>query len=218
MGAEKKKTVLKKEAILDVATRLFLEKGYDATSTNDICNAAHINKPSLYYFFESKRHLFFSCHMRSIQTYLGPYLDQATSIPDPWERLHFIIREFTKMICRYPELKVLIHETMSIKDEYFTKIRTIWKRHYLLLKETISELRTKKVIETDISPSRATLFLLGMMTWMTFWFDPNRKEEIDDMAESALRFALQGLSGKGPALLPPTPEMGHPDKGRPKGA
>ncbi|MBN2122971.1 MAG: hypothetical protein JW821_01640, partial [Deltaproteobacteria bacterium] len=74
------------------------------------------------------------------------------------------------------------------------------------------------VIETDISPSRATLFLLGMMTWMTFWFDPNREEEIDDMAESALRFALQGLSGKGPALLTPSPEMGPPGKGRPKGA
>lgn len=213
MGAEKKKTMLKRDAILDVATQLFLEKGYAATSTNDICYAAHINKPSLYYFFESKRHLFFSCHMRSIDAYLGPYLDQATSITDPLERLHFIIREFTKMICRYPELKVLIHETMSMKDEYFEKIRSIWKRHYLLLKDTILELRSKGLIETDILPSRATLFLLGMMTWMTFWFDPNRQEEIDSMAESALRFALKGLSGKLPTSQPPIPKKGIGDKG-----
>jgi AcrR family transcriptional regulator len=192
----REKSAQKKEAILDVAIRLFLEKGYSGTSTSDVCRKAGISKPSLYHFFKSKRHLFFSCHMRTINRDLKPFLDQASTIADPDKRIRFMIRDFTRIICRNPELKVLIHETMSIKDQYFKKIRDVWKEHYLLLKVTIAELQDKRMISMDLKPSRAALFLLGMMTWTTFWFDYGKTQEADDVAETALRFALTGLSYK----------------------
>jgi AcrR family transcriptional regulator len=191
---ERMKSARKRDAILDVATRLFLEKGFSATSTNEVCLEANISKPSLYHFFKSKRHLFYSCHLRSINQTLEPFLAQASAIRDPTERIQFMIREFTKNICRNPELRVLIHETMTIKDQYFKKIRVAWKRHYLLLKETIMELQDKELIAIDLRASRAALFILGMMTWTTFWFDYRHTQGADNVAETALRFALNGLS------------------------
>ena len=193
----REKSARKRDAILDVATSLFLEKGYSGTSTSDVCRTAGISKPSLYHFFKSKRHLFFSCHMRSIDQLLKPFLDQASAIDDPDKRIRFMIRDFTKIICNNPELKVLIHETMTIKDQYFKKIRDVWKEHYLLLKTTLTELQEKKLIAKDLTPSRATLFLLGMMTWITFWFDYKQTQEADNVADTALSFALNGLSHKG---------------------
>jgi AcrR family transcriptional regulator len=184
----------KKEAILQDAMELFLEKGYSATSTNDICVAAKINKPTLYYYFNSKRHLFFESHIKHIQEVLRPYVEQAASIADPWERLTFIIREFTKIVCNHPELRVLTHETLSIKDQYFEEIRKEWKKHYLLLLNTISELQSNGTIAANLKPSWAALLLLGMITWITYWFDYNRKDKIDDIAETALRVTLSGLS------------------------
>jgi AcrR family transcriptional regulator len=197
----REKSARKRDAILDVATSLFLEKGYSGTSTSDVCRTAGISKPSLYHFFKSKRHLFFSCHMRSIDQLLKPFLDQASAIDDPDKRIRFMIRDFTKIICNNPELKVLIHETMTIKDQYFKKIRDVWKEHYLLLKTTLTELQEKKLIVKDLTPSRATLFLLGMMTWITFWFDYKQTKEADNVADTALSFALNGLSSKGSKRL-----------------
>jgi len=194
--AGREKSAKKRDTILDAATLLFLEKGYSDTSTNDVCRAAGISKPSLYHFFKSKRNLFFSCHMRSINRHLKPFLDQASAIADSDMRLKFMIPEFTKIICKNPELKVMIHETMSIKDQYFKKIRSVWKEHYLLLKATIAELQDKGLISRALKPSRAALFLLGMMTWITFWFDYGKTQEADDVAETALRFAFNGLSYK----------------------
>lgn len=40
--------------ILDSALQLFSEKGYEATSTREICELAGITKPTLYYFYKSK--------------------------------------------------------------------------------------------------------------------------------------------------------------------
>ena len=106
--------------------------------------------------------------MRSIQEVLRPYIKRASAIKDPNERLAFMIREFTRMICLNPELKVLIHETMSMRDKYFDEIRKEWKRHYLLLRETIGTLQSSRKSSLNLEPSRAALLLLGMITWITF--------------------------------------------------
>lgn len=193
--------VSREDAILRSAMELFLEKGYSATSTNDICVAARINKPTLYYYFESKRHLFFEAHMKHIQEVLRPYVDQAAAIADPSARLLFMIREFTKIVCRQPELRVLTHEAMSIKDQYFEEIRKEWKKHYRLLLNTIEELQVAGTIAADLKPSWVALLLLGMITWITYWFDYNRAEDIDAIAETALRISLSGLLGKENASL-----------------
>jgi len=198
MVAERKKSVQKKNAIMDAAMQIFLEKGYTGTSTNEICQKANINKPSLYNFFKNKRNLFFACHNRSMNNQLLPYLKNASLIRDHEDRLKFMIREFTRIMCTSPELKVLIHETMSMTDDYFWKIRNVWKQHFILLKETITNLRNMGIVETTLTPSRAALYILGMITWITFWYDYGRNiEEIEVMAESSLEFVLKGLSYKG---------------------
>ncbi|MBN1254044.1 MAG: TetR/AcrR family transcriptional regulator [Deltaproteobacteria bacterium] len=194
--AKEKESIPKKEEILRIAIALFLDQGYSATSTNAICAAAGINKPTLYYYFKSKRHLFFEAHIKHIQEVLKPYMERAAAIADPRERLAFIIKEFTKIVCKHPELRVLTHEAMSIKDQYFEGIREEWKKHYLLLLNTISELQAEGTIATGFKPSWGALLLLGMITWITYWFDYDRKDEIDDIAETALRVTLFGLFGR----------------------
>lgn len=47
----------RKNEILDVAGRLFGEKGYDATSTNDILKEIGIARGTLYYHFKSKEEI-----------------------------------------------------------------------------------------------------------------------------------------------------------------
>lgn len=44
--------------ILDVATHLFFEKGYDATSLQDIINETNLSKGAIYHHFSSKEEIF----------------------------------------------------------------------------------------------------------------------------------------------------------------
>jgi AcrR family transcriptional regulator len=47
-----------REAVLDAAERLFAEKGYDATSLNDVGTAAGVSRGTPGYFFGSKTDLY----------------------------------------------------------------------------------------------------------------------------------------------------------------
>ncbi len=47
-----------RDAILNAAKGLFARKGYAGTSIREICQAAGITKPVLYYHFDSKEHMY----------------------------------------------------------------------------------------------------------------------------------------------------------------
>ncbi|MCO6184934.1 TetR/AcrR family transcriptional regulator [Rhizobium sp. L1K21] len=48
----------KRDQILDGAKRVFMEKGFDGASINDITRAAGVSKGTIYVYFESKHDLF----------------------------------------------------------------------------------------------------------------------------------------------------------------
>lgn len=48
----------KRDQILDGAMRVFMERGFDAASMNDICRAAGVSKGTVYVYFAGKEDLF----------------------------------------------------------------------------------------------------------------------------------------------------------------
>lgn len=60
-----------KERIIDVATRLFSSKGFDATSVDEIAKEAGINKAMIYYYFSSKEGLLNSIIRKSVNDFSG---------------------------------------------------------------------------------------------------------------------------------------------------
>lgn len=50
-----------KELVISQATKVFHEKGFNATSMQDLVNATGLNRSSIYNTFESKNNLFLEC-------------------------------------------------------------------------------------------------------------------------------------------------------------
>ena len=197
MASDKRKKMSQKKKlkIIQTTTQLLIKKGGSgSTSTTDICSAAKLARPTLYHYFGSKRNLLLSVHMESMEKDLKPYLDEAASIDDPLKRLTYMIRTFTKeIICKRPELRVLIHDALTMKDKHFREVKGVWKKHYLLIRDTMAQLQSEGKVNIEVKPSWAALFVLGMLTWVTYWFDYNRKDEVDQIADSALQLVLHGL-------------------------
>jgi AcrR family transcriptional regulator len=192
-ASKREKTSQKKrDKIVRVTMRLLLKKG-SLTSTTDVCTAANVTRPTLYHYFGSKRNLLLAVHMEGIERDLKPYIAEALSITDPLKRLSYMVRTHMKTICLHPELRVLIHDTLTTKDEYFREVKGEWKKHYVLLRDTIGELQSEGIVRTNVKPSSSALFVLGMITWVTYWFDYSRKEDIDQIADQAVEMVLNGL-------------------------
>ncbi len=76
-----------RERLLQVATDLFVAKGYASTSVREIVEAAGVTKPTLYYHFESKEGIFLAL-MRPVLAEFDTLLKELRTAPGtPWRRL-----------------------------------------------------------------------------------------------------------------------------------
>lgn len=78
-----------KERLLNAAWKLMLDKGFNATSVEEICEAAELTKGSLFHYFQSKEELakaVLGYHKASIQV----VMDKGSfgNIQDPLQRLY----------------------------------------------------------------------------------------------------------------------------------
>ncbi|MEU0384507.1 TetR/AcrR family transcriptional regulator [Streptomyces chartreusis] len=70
------------ERALDAAMRVFWERGYEATSTQDLCDATGLGRSSIYNTFRSKHDLF----ERALARYLDAMTAVQTAVLDDVER------------------------------------------------------------------------------------------------------------------------------------
>src|SRR4051795_3930244 len=52
----------KREAVLQIAAQLFLEKSYSRTSMNDVAVKLNITKPAVYHYFRNKEEILLECY------------------------------------------------------------------------------------------------------------------------------------------------------------
>ncbi|HET6732525.1 TetR/AcrR family transcriptional regulator [Mycobacterium sp.] len=80
------------EQALEGAMRLFWSSGYDATSTEELCEATGLRRSSIYNTFRSKHELFLQALSRYLVWKTGAYLELLTGESPAAERVHEMLR------------------------------------------------------------------------------------------------------------------------------
>jgi len=174
-----------KDRLVFTALQLFSEKGYAEGSLDDVARVTNISKPTLYYYFPSKAHLFYqlSC-LKSDEA-----LVQLTEIgkeKDPLVRLRKLIRFQLENVTRdvkfyryffdhRPPLK-----NKSLKAELRGKLSQYSQFFY----DAVSEAIAAKVLP-PIDPFVAAHAIFGATFWIYKWYDPKRFN-IDDVLNQLL--------------------------------
>ena len=102
-----KKSDTKRQAILDIAFRLFRKQGFDKTSVSAITEAVGGSKATIYSHFPSKEELFVECMMAAAENYMAATLKHLdASSADPRVALLDFGRSFLSFICSPEQLEV----------------------------------------------------------------------------------------------------------------
>src|SRR5262249_651207 len=106
-----------RERILGAAERLFAEKGYAATSVQEITEAAEVNKALLYYYFADKRALHVSLINRGIAEF-SRLLDEALSSPGSYaERLGAFLQGHVHLLRERADLVRVVQRCVMAGEE-----------------------------------------------------------------------------------------------------
>lgn len=81
--------VKKKTCLLEAATRLFTQKGFENTSIDEIAKEAELTKRTLYQYFESKEDLFYAVVLEGSKKLLFMYEDAMSKGRNALEKIRF---------------------------------------------------------------------------------------------------------------------------------
>jgi AcrR family transcriptional regulator len=177
------------------AAEIIYEKGYDATSMNDIAAAVGMTKAGIYHYIEGKQDLLFAINSFGLDLLDEHVIEPAQQIADPEERLRAIILSHAKLITRGTrQITILIDEVAGLTPAHRRAIDKRRREYLDFVRATLTELKEQgKLRDLDITVASFSLF--GMMLWLSRWYRKDGKLTSDEVSEELLKFALGGLMG-----------------------
>ena len=182
------------EEVYAAALRLFTEKGYHATSMQDIAAAVGLYKGSLYHYIGSKEDLLVEVFERGMGSLLTEVeaIVADTSLCASEQLRQLVQAHVTAVAANREALTVYLHEFRALAGEALDRVRDQRERYRVLVEEVIrrgvedGELHTKDI-------GIATLALLGMCNWLVQWYRPGGRLLPRQIADRFADLVLAGL-------------------------
>ena len=181
-----------RDQIIGAAAQIFGQKGFHATSMQDIAEAVHLQKASIYHHVSSKQEILYAVLNQSIDELSKRILDVIRQPYLPAEKLHKAICVYMNTLLDNQHLAyVLLLEHRSLEPKYLSS--HIPRRDYLenLWREMIIE-GVNEGFFNCLNVAVASRALLGTMNWSIIWY---RQDGTLTPAEVADQFANLFLDG-----------------------
>lgn len=183
--------------ILDFATEIFAEKGYEGASIRDLSRLSGISLAGLYYYFDSKEKLLYYIQKHTFTTILDRLRDRFGREADPEKRLRIFVYNHVQYALEHPNaMKVLSHEDDVLRNGYSAELSAIKREYYQICFDLVdSVLRTSSATRSPRYPAgrTAVMSLFGAINWLYTWHNPKSDPGAEVLAQQISDLFLQGV-------------------------
>ena len=194
MSKARNESASRERDIVATAARLFKEKGYRATTLEDIAAAVGMLKGSLYYYIRSKEELLYLVVRDPIrQVYSELEAIVAADLPFTEKIARAIANHMTVFHLHYPHIAVYLHDYRHLMDKLEQNVIETPKQYQRLWDALLRQGIAAGEIRADVDVTMAGYALLGMCNWAYRWYNPGGRLSPQEIAEVFTKIALQGL-------------------------
>ena len=185
----------RRHQLVEVALRVFAERGYHDASMNDIAEAAGVTKPVLYQHFASKRELF-SELLTDVGAELQETITKAVAAADgPHQMVEYGFAAYFAYVDRHRDAFKLFYGGGLARDEEFAELVNQVERKVAALVASMIEIE-------GLSPSQRQVLghgIVGMIEGASIhWLNSNSDADPATLAQQLADLAWRGLRGVTP--------------------
>jgi len=188
-----------RQEILRTAARLFQQRGYDATSMNDVAAALKLSKGGLYHHFQSKDEILFEIMNHAMEITQELVMAPVRRIVGPEERLRALIRLHIEVVLspRDREITVMLHENHPLPPALAKRINTRKKEYIHFVESLIADVQVNaqrgRSAKYAVSPRAAAFALLGMINWIYQWYKPEGELQANNLVPQFTDLVFGGI-------------------------
>ncbi len=206
MTRGREKPGFQKTKMLEIARRLFWEKGYNATSMRDIAISYGCRPANIYNFFSDKEEILFEVLREEMEQIIDPikHLEEDDST-SPLDQLKFIIESHLKVTLSYRRSAKMLFDVAldSLSPDKRKKIIDFRDTYDRIIRKVIRRGIDKGYLP-EVDLRLAGFMIASMITRTRIWFHPKKGLSVSDLTDFIFDFAFHGLRGDGVRALPQT--------------
>jgi AcrR family transcriptional regulator len=159
--------------LIQVATEVFYERGYDAASLQEIAERLGMLKGSLYYYIQGKEDLLHEVVNGVYQGGVDNLKRLTAGEGNALERLREVVIGHVEYECAHlTGTSVFLHELDSLPEERRQQIIGDDHAYRVVLTDLLEAGQREGLIRTDIVPKLTALWILGSLNWVYRWYVP----------------------------------------------
>jgi AcrR family transcriptional regulator len=180
--------------ILKVASRLFYERGYNATPMRDLAEAVGIKASSFYNHFDSKQEILVRICLDMMREFHGGALECLEGIDDPAQRLRTLIDWQLRFEVSHPY-------TVRVADTQLTALNPVTCLEVIEVRDAYEQLLTSILTEGNDAglwsvedPRVICMGIIGMCK-VNAWYRDGGALTPERIGERYATFVLDALNG-----------------------
>ncbi|MFQ5943489.1 MAG: TetR/AcrR family transcriptional regulator [Anaerolineales bacterium] len=185
---------MQRDEIILSAAQIFREKGFHATSMQDIADSVQLQKASLYHHIDSKQQILLEVLDRALDVLIEDIEPIVDSDITPEGKLKSAMTRYIERVTRSADLAaVLLLEHRSLEPalrashiERRDRFEELWR--------TIVREGVERGDFRPMDPSVVTFALLGVQNWLITWYREGGRLNGTELADRFAELFLNGLS------------------------
>jgi TetR/AcrR family transcriptional regulator, cholesterol catabolism regulator len=179
--------------ILRTAADLFRERGYRATTLDNIAGRLGMSKASLYKYFRAKDEMLAAISQETIESFIRELSLVLDSDLDPEQKLRRVVREHVRFVIGNRSFLTVFFSEEANLPSRFARALTAQKNRYDKGVESIVEDGIRRGVFREMPPRLVVFAVLGMVNWLYKWYNPAGRWGADEIAAAFLTLIEGGL-------------------------
>jgi AcrR family transcriptional regulator len=182
-----------RDEILAAAVQIFGQKGFHATSMQDIAEAVNLQKASLYHHVSSKQEILVDVLDQALDLFIDNMQAVMESPLPPDDMLRQAMQTYMVTILQQRDLaSVLLLEHRSLEPELHARHIPRRDRFEGLWRDLIHQ-GVEAGCYFGVDPAMTARALLGVMNWVITWYSPQGNLTPEQISSQYADLFLKGL-------------------------
>ncbi len=183
------------DSLLDVAVAVFNERGYDATSMEELAARLGVTKSAIYHHVPGKVELLRLALDRALDALFAVTAEPGAVDGRAIDRLEHVVRGSVRVLAaELPFVTLLLRVRGNSPVEQAALAR---RREFdRIVTDLVRAAEEEGDVRPDVDPAVTSRLLFGTVNSLTEWFRPGGSLTADDLADALVATTFEGLRAR----------------------
>ncbi|NMM76988.1 TetR/AcrR family transcriptional regulator [Acidovorax sp. SRB_24] len=182
----------KRDAVLQAGAQLFNERGFHATSLDDIAARLHVSKPTLYYYVKNKDQILIECVRQGLEMTIAGIEASRAAGGQAVDQLMACMRVYARIVTMDFGMCIIRVGDEELPPDSRKELRRLKAE----IDHAFRRLVAAGVAEGSLAPCdpKMTAFVIaGAISWIGRWYRPGGEYTPEQIAEQCIATLCDGV-------------------------